>query len=91
MPNSITLATNYLPLLDEVYKRESVTSVLDATDRVRFTGAKTIELFKMSLQGLGNYDRNNGYVKGDVTGTWEPHTLTKDRGRSFLVDARLVA
>lgn len=87
MPNSIALATNYLPLLDEVYKRESVTSVLDATDRVRFTGANTIELFKMSLQGLGNYNRNTGYVKGDVTGAWEPHTLTKDRGRSFLVDA----
>ena len=87
MANSIALATKYLPLLDEVYKRESVTSVLDATNTVRFLNANTIEIFKMSMQGLGNYSRNNGFVAGDVTGTWEPHALTKDRGRSFQIDA----
>lgn len=85
--NSIALATKYLPLLDEVYKREAVTSVLDATDRVRFINAHTIELFKLSMEGLGNYSRNTGFVVGDVTGTWEPHALTKDRGRTFSVDS----
>nr|DAJ68246.1 MAG TPA: Major capsid protein [Caudoviricetes sp.] len=30
MPNSITLAKNYIALLDEVYKLASLTSVLDS-------------------------------------------------------------
>jgi hypothetical protein len=85
--NSIALAEAYLPILDEVYKAESKTSVLDATGaRVKFTGGNKIELFKISSDGLGNYSRNNGFVTGDVTGTWEPHTLEIDRGRGFLVD-----
>lgn len=88
MANSIALAQKYLPLLDEVYKKESITSILDATgDRVKFDGANTVKIFKTSLQGMGNYSRNSGFVNGDVTATWETHTLSKDRGRSFSVDA----
>lgn len=87
MANSIALASRYLPLLDEVYKRESLSSVLDmANDRVRFVGANAVQIFKTSMDGLGNYSRNNGFVKGDVTGTWETLTLGKDRGRSFEID-----
>lgn len=92
MSNSIALAQKYLPLLDEVYKRESITSVLDlANDRVRFDGGNTVKIYKTSMNGLGNYDRSNGFVNGDVTGTWESLALTKDRGRSFTIDAKRVA
>ncbi|MBS6475117.1 MAG: hypothetical protein KH354_03945 [Clostridiales bacterium] len=88
MANSIALAQKYLPLLDEVYKRESLTSRFDmANERVRFVGAQTVQVYKTSLQGLGDYNRNSGYTAGDVTGTWESMTLTQDRGRSFAVDA----
>ena len=90
--NSIALATNYLPILDEVYKRASLTLPLEAgNERVRFINAHTIELFKTSINGLGNYSRNAGFVDGDVTASWEALALSKDRGRSFLIDARLVA
>lgn len=86
--NSIALATKFLPILDEVYKRESLTAVLDAANnRVQFEGGNTVKLFKTSLQGLGNYSRNAGFVDGDITASWETHTLQKDRGRSFQVDA----
>lgn len=85
MANNIALAQKYLPLLDEVYKVSSRTSLLDAT-RVEFVGANTIKLYKTAMDGLGDYSRNNGYTNGDVTGTWETFTLTKDRGRSFMVD-----
>ncbi len=88
MANSITLAQKYAPLLDEIYKKSSLTSVLDFTvSRVRFDGANTVKIYKTSMQGLGNYSRANGYVNGDVNGSWESLELTKDRGRSFQVDA----
>jgi len=87
MGNSIALAESYLPILDEVYKRGSLTSILDsANNRVKFLHGNKVELFKTSMQGLGDYSRNSGYVSGDVTCTWEPLTLACDRGRSFLVD-----
>lgn len=86
--NSIALASKYLPILDEIYKRDSITSILDAAnDKVKFVNANSVYLFKTSLQGLGNYSRNSGFVKGDVTATWEQHTLSKDRARTFSVDA----
>lgn len=85
MANSIALAQKYLPLLDEVYKQESKTAILDAT-QVDFTGSNTVKVFKTAMDGMGNYDRNQGFVPGSVTGTWETLTLTKDRGRSFIVD-----
>ncbi len=85
--NSIAYAAKFLPILDEIYKRESLTSILDtANSRVEWIGAKTANVFKTSLTGLGNYDRNAGFVPGSVTGTWEPLTLEIDRGRSFSVD-----
>ena len=85
---SIALAEKYAAILDEVYKRESLTSVLDTpSDLVMFDGANSAKIFKTEMDGLGDYSRNNGYVRGAVVGSWEPLTLAYDRGRSFLVDA----
>ena len=86
--NTIALAERYAPILDEVYKRESVTSVLDTpSDLVMFTGANTAQIYKTQMDGLGTYDRNNGYVKGSVNGSWEDLVLEYDRGRQLMVDA----
>lgn len=85
MANTIALAQKYLPLLDEVYKASSRTAILDAT-KVDILNGNTIKVFKTSMDGLGNYNRNTGFTNGDVTGTWETLTLSKDRGRSFMVD-----
>lgn len=88
MANSIALAEQYLPLLDEVYKAESKTAILDAANtQVKFNGGNKVEIFKTSMDGLGNYSRATGFPAGDVTGTWEQHTLSQDRGRSFNIDA----
>lgn len=85
--NVIGLAQKYLPILDGVYKASAKSSILDmANDRIRFSDGNTVQIFKTSLQGLGNYSRNSGFVTGDATGSWEDFALTKDRGRGFLVD-----
>ncbi|MBO4407571.1 MAG: hypothetical protein J5849_07705 [Clostridia bacterium] len=86
--NQIALAEAFLPVLDEVYRRSSRSVFLDtAPSRVRFDGANAVSIFKTEMSGLGNYDRNKGFLTGDVTGTWEKKTLSQDRGRGFLVDA----
>jgi len=87
--NSISLAQKYLPILDEVYKKNSLTALLDTgANRVKFEGANKASVFKISMDGLGNYTRNSGFTTGGVTGAWETFTLDKDRGRSFIVDAK---
>lgn len=85
MGNTIALAETYLPLLDEVYKASSRTAILDST-KVEIVNGNTVKVYKTSMDGLGDYSRNNGYTNGDVTGTWETMALTKDRGRSFQID-----
>ena len=85
--NSMSLVTKFVPFLDEVYKRESLSSVLDtANERVNWIGAQTAKVFKIDVDGLGDYSRNAGFVPGSSDGTWEPLTIEKDRGRSFTID-----
>lgn len=85
--NSIALASKYLPLLDEVYKKEACSAILDTpAARVNWVGANAVNIMKLSAVGLGTYDRNAGYVPGDTTGVWEMHTIEVDRGRSYQVD-----
>lgn len=85
--NQIGLAKLYLPLLDEAYKADSKSAILDTlSDYVSFTGGNTVNIFNIDPVGMANYDRNAGYVPGDVTGTWQPYVLETDRGRSYQVD-----
>ena len=86
--NSIGLTTTYLPIIDEVYKYESKTAILDtAQDRVRYDpSAHTFNLFEIDMVGNADYSRNDGFVRGDVTATWRPYTPQWDRGRQFVVD-----
>jgi len=87
MANSIALAEKFQPILDEVYKRESLTARLDGqTKPVDFAGANVVKIFKTSIIGLGTYSRATGYPAGDVTGTWETMTLSTSRGRAFSID-----
>lgn len=91
MANNISgaLFKQYTPLLDELYKRESLTSKLDTPDDlIKYTkGAHEVIVQKMKLQGLANYNRGTGYVQGDVNLTSEPIAMNYERGRMFTVDS----
>jgi len=89
MANDITCFKNYIDNLDDVYKEASKSSVLDGDSTLVQAGsnAKEIVIPKMSMDGLGDYSRNGGYVGGDVTLTNETVTCNYDRGRSFTVDS----
>ena len=86
--NSIGLASRYLPILDEIYKAESKTAILDtAQDRVRWSDEyHTFYLFETDMVGLADYSRNDGFVRGDVTAGWRAYAPQWDRGRQFVVD-----
>ncbi|KAF5035725.1 hypothetical protein DSECCO2_582630 [anaerobic digester metagenome] len=80
-------ATKFLSVLDEVYKRGSLTAILDdAALASQFVGTKTIKLPKLSVDGAGDYDRDTGYAQGGVAVSYEDHVLAYDRGRKFRID-----
>ena len=86
--NSITLFKKYVPMLDEVYKLASLTSVLDGPEDMMREGANAGEIVvpDMVLQGLVGYSRNNGFTDGTVTLASTTYQCNYERGRMFTVD-----
>lgn len=78
-------AVKFIPLLDEIYQKSSVTAILDRPNTV-FIGTNKIKLPKISLDGAGDYNRSTGYADGDVSISYSEHELTYDRGRKFSID-----
>lgn len=89
MANVINLFKKYIALLDEVYKQASKTAILDGDSVLVKAGANANEIVvpKLSMDGLADYSRNDGYVKGDVELVMETVQFNYDRGRKFSVDA----
>ena len=44
--------------------------------RVIYNGGNEVKISKMSLQGMGDYDRDNGYTQGSVTHELSDKTMT---------------
>ena len=88
MANLIELAKSYVPMLDEVYKLASCTSDLDGAPELARQGANANELIipMLEMDGLADYDRNGGYVDGDVKMENRTVQCNFDRGRMFTVD-----
>lgn len=88
--NNIEIAQKYLPLLDELYKQESKTSIFEGDETtVKKDGTGEIKIAKIDMDGLGNFDRNDGYTNGSTTFVWETVKYDKERSQKFKID-RLV-
>ena len=85
--NSEAFAVKFTGELDKVLVQKSKTGFLtDNALRAKFVGAKTVKIPNISLQGLGDYDRENGFIKGVTTIDNEAFELTMDRARTFSID-----
>lgn len=88
MANAIELFKQYIAMLDEVYKHDAKTNVLDGANELVRQGANANELIipKISMDGLAEYNRNSGYVNGSVDFNFETVKCNFDRGRMFQID-----
>lgn len=86
--NALTLPKEYLVAIDKVYAQNALTSILEVNNQFMKEGRAAGEVMipKISMDGLGNYDRTTGFVDGAVTLEWETHKMKYDRGRKFNVD-----
>lgn len=87
--NSIELFKKNAPeLLDRVYKSLSTTADFDIDGALVKAGANANEIVipKLDMDGLGDYDRNSGYIDGDVTLVNETVKYNYERGRKLKTD-----
>ena len=86
--NTLATETLFQRTLDKLAVQEAVTGWMDANSgQVIYNGGKEVKIPKLSVQGLADYDRDNGYVMGGATMAYETLTMTQDRGRKFQLDA----
>ncbi len=87
--NSIELFKKNAPeLLDKIYKAESTTSDFDMNGALVQAGKNANEIIVpvLDMDGLGDYDRNSGYIDGDVSLTNETKKFNYERGRKLKTD-----
>ena len=85
--NNIELSTIYLPMLDEVYKNEAKTSILDGDETTVQKGLNgEIKIAKLDMDALGDFDRKSGYTKGSTKFSWETVKYDKERSQDLRID-----
>lgn len=89
MANSLGgLVSKFTTRLDQVLVQGMKTGFLQINDAFLgdFVGVGEVRLPTFTIQGLGNYNRSNGFVPGDTTIEWTNYRLRYDRGREFSID-----
>lgn len=85
--NNIELSTIYLPMLDELYKQECKTAILEGDDITVKKGQNgEIKIAKLDMDGLGDFSRNSGYTKGSTSFVWETIKYDKERSQDLRID-----
>lgn len=89
MANVVNKFKKYVEKLDTVYQQSANTAILDGDNDLVKMGSNAGEFLipKLSMDGLGDYDRNGGYAQGGVSINFETRACDYDRGRKFTVDA----
>lgn len=85
--NTLQYAALFQTQLDKQIVQDSTTGWMETNaGEVIYNGGREIKIPEISLQGLGDYDRDNGQPTGSVSFAYRTYTMTQDRGRRFRLD-----
>ena len=89
MANNIQVSKIYTPLVDELYKLNSRTAILNSNEGMIRQGANSKEILypQVDVSGLGDYSRNDGYTRNSVSVVWKTATFNYDRGTKISIDS----
>jgi lj928 prophage protein len=59
----------------------------DNAKDIQYDGGDEVKIPSIIMQGLANYDRDNGFIRGSVTLKYQTVKMTQDRGRTFSLDS----
>ena len=87
MANLISTASISQKNLDKAVAQQALTGWMEGNaGQVVYNGGAEVKIPKLSMDGLGNYSRTDGFNSGSITFEYETRTMTHDRGRSFSFD-----
>ena len=82
--NTLQMAQNFQTVLDQQMLVAATSGFMEANaGEVKYNGGDTVKIPTLSVDGLANYDRDNGYNRGSVSLKFQDFKLTQDRGRKF--------
>lgn len=87
--NLLEYAALFQTNLDKQITQQATTGWMEgnAAD-VKYNGGNEVKIPTIKMQGLADYDRDNGFVRGSVSYKYSTYTLTQDRGRTFSLDSQ---
>lgn len=85
--NTIETAGIIQTELDKAAVEQSTSGWMEVNEKlVKYQGGAEVKIPSLDMDGMADYDRNNGFVSGNVDFKYQTKTMTMDRGRSFSFD-----
>ena len=85
--NTIETATIIQTELDKAAVEQATSGWMELNDKlVKYNGGSEVKIPSLTMDGLADYDRKNGFTEGSVDFKYQTKTMTQDRGRSFSFD-----
>lgn len=85
--NTIETAKIFQTELDKAAVEQSTSGWMEVNDKlVKYNGGSEVKIPDLTMDGLADYDRSEGFVDGDVNFKYQTMTMTQDRGRRFTID-----
>lgn len=85
--NNIEYAQLYLNAMDLIYQNEALTRDIEGNEnQIISAGYGEFKVAKVSVTGLGDFERGKGYSKGSGKFTWETIKMQKERSIELRVD-----
>lgn len=87
----IETATIIQSELDKAAIEQATSGWMELNDKfVQYDGGSEIKIPYMKFNGLGDYDRKNGFAQGNIEFKYQTMQMTQDRGSAFSFDEHAV-
>lgn len=88
MPNALQYAAVFQSELDKAAREKLTSGWMEPNEKnIKYSSGAEVKIPTIDMDGLGDYDRQDGHPSGSVDLKWETKTMTMDRGRGFNLDA----
>lgn len=85
--NTLEFIALAMTALDQQLVAESTTGWMERNaGQVIYNGGNEVKIPTLDMDGLADYDRDNGFNTGGVSLKYQTKTLGQDRGRTFQLD-----
>lgn len=87
MANNLETVTLFQAACDRQLIEGATSGWMEANaGQVKYSGGREIKIPKLATDGLGDYDRNEGYPRAKASVTYQTKEMIMDRGVEFLLD-----